>query len=1094
MANRLTYADAVRLLGGRSPGLAAADLALGGALLTGSVAGVPGVLGLFDAKVELVRVGHTLLTGLDDRVRGLGRLDRTVRLHAAHAVIVVTAYFEEFDLPDADLSRDDQLRLAGAGAEADGWIDGLLGAQLPTPAADTPYEVLLRQLDGWYADLSLRFTEFLTGLAVWDSLHDTARTRIVTTLRDRLPAAALRRYQILHRQLAAEVVEFRLWTRALDDQATRDGVRAVTRGLQELESLLRNDAGRPERHRAALAAWYRAELDEPILAGEGLPPGLRMPTLGEIYIDPVFRVRPGGPGDQPAAEDWWSETEPWDDLPAFLAGYLTGPTATTAPLLVLGQPGAGKSALTRVVAARLPAADFVPVRVPLREAPADASLQDQIEYALRAATGDAMTWPALVAGDEGGALPVLLLDGFDELLQATGVSRSDFLEQAAAFQRREAVQRRPVAVIVTSRSAVADRARLPPHSTVLRLEPFTPAQVARWLDIWNRANAPALTARGLTALPAAVADWFPDLAGQPLLLLMLALYDAEANDVQTMAGEQFDAAQLYERLLRSYAEREIRKSADTTTEVLVEAELQRLSIAAFAMFNRGRQWVTATELDTDLTALGVATGRPAVDGFRAPLSGGEELLGRFFFIQNAQAVREGRRLQTYEFLHATFGEFLIVRLVVRILEVMLARQAVVGLAIRPAAAADDGLLPTLLSYAPLTDRAAVLQFLKSVMARTADVDRFGALCERAFRAAAETAEIPLTAYRPRQLTAADRQAICAFNLLLLTLAGGPVTAGRLFPGSDDPVNVWRCWMERWQATAGDDSWGTFVNVVTSARGWAADRRELTLRMHDGPHAPPVPGPVDAFWTHGMVPGSPGRGYLGFRFGDEQDVRRTYGLRCHPMDDVVMHAVEPILDAVGPALCAFGPITAEDCPSVAHMLAATWLATADSLAATYQRAVYVITRSWAPADREPSPGYGAAAAEATLVFLRLLSRDAGRLPPGDVADWIRDIRLSQYTRTEHHPWILDVLITAALADPSVIDIDLDLRELCRTMRRIPRWDGTLAIRVWTGFHLLHMDREAEQLFGDRETFLADPVVADALRRDPRLALQVGALIR
>ncbi|WP_189082054.1 NACHT domain-containing protein [Mangrovihabitans endophyticus] len=649
MGKRLTYVDAVRLLGGAGSGVAVADLALGGALLAGTAAGVPGVLGLFGAKSELIRVGRVLVGGLGDRVRGSGRLDRTARLHAAHAVIVVTAYFEAFDLVDADLTREDQLRLAGAGAGAGegagGWIGDLLAVEVPTPAPEAPYEVLLRQLNGWYADLSRRFAAFLAGLAVWDSLDDGARARVAEGLLERVPGAAVRRYEVLQRRLAAEVIEFRLWTRAVDDQATRDGVRAVTRGLQDLEVLLREAVStrEPERHRAALIAWHRAELEEPVLADEGLQHGVRMPALGEIYIDPVFRARPGGPGDLPSAEEWWADPEVRDDLPSFLAGYLTSAGATVAPLLVLGQPGAGKSALTRVIAARLPAADFVPVRVPLREVPADAALQDQIEHALRAATGQVITWPALVTGDEGGALPVLLLDGFDELLQATGVSRSDFLEQIAAFQRREAVQRRPVAVIVTSRIAVADRARLPPDSTVLRLEPFTPAQVARWLSVWSDANTAILAGHGLTVLPAEVANTFPDLAGQPLLLLMLALYDAEANEVQAMGEERLDAANLYERLLRSYAAREVRKSTDDATEALVESELQRLSVAAFAMFNRGQQWVTAPELDADLTALGIGPDRPAVAGFRAPLTPGQELLGRFFFIQDAGTVSGCKR-------------------------------------------------------------------------------------------------------------------------------------------------------------------------------------------------------------------------------------------------------------------------------------------------------------------------------------------------------------------------------------------------------------------------------------------------------------------
>ena len=124
---------------------------------------------------------------------------------------------------------------------------------------------------------------------------------------------------------------------------------------------------------------------------------------------------------------------------------------------MLGQPGSGKSVLTQVLAARLPPEQFLVVRVVLREVAADADLQTQIEHAIRSATGDNLAWPDL-ARSAGDALPAVLLDGFDELLQATGVSQTDYLKKVAAFQAREADQGRPVAVVVNSRTAVADRA------------------------------------------------------------------------------------------------------------------------------------------------------------------------------------------------------------------------------------------------------------------------------------------------------------------------------------------------------------------------------------------------------------------------------------------------------------------------------------------------------------------------------------------------------------------------------------------------------------------------------------------------------------
>ncbi|MFD0514973.1 NACHT domain-containing protein [Streptomyces aureus] len=183
-----------------------------------------------------------------------------------------------------------------------------------------------------------------------------------------------------------------------------------------------------------------------------------------------------------------------EDLTRYLAGALTSAGQERTPLLVLGQPGAGKSVLTWVLAARLPAAGFLPVRVPLRDVRAEDDLQEQIEQAVRAATGERVTWPDLVRS-AGGAVPVLLLDGFDELLQTTGVHHNDFLVRVARFQEREAEQGRPLLALVTSRTSVADRARYPDGMVALRLEPFRAAQIQQWLAVWNDANAAGFAAR-----------------------------------------------------------------------------------------------------------------------------------------------------------------------------------------------------------------------------------------------------------------------------------------------------------------------------------------------------------------------------------------------------------------------------------------------------------------------------------------------------------------------------------------------------------------------------------------------------------------------
>lgn len=571
----INYIDAVVLLGGNSPAVAALDRALGGALLVATGGGSELVANLLDARKEAVNVGQGLVGTLRDRVRGFFRYDRTQRLCAAHAVIVITAFFDAcgrldlpFGLKEIRLSWRLQLSLAaGEGEPSDGadFVTGLLRSNAPLPGPGRPFEELTQELRSWFRLYSSQLQKLVQGLGVWDRLDDTEKDRTVTSLQNQLPKCAVAKYEVLYRQLALDVPEFGWWTGMQEHQATRAGMHVLHSSLSNLEELLRAlPAGRtPDQRRAALARAYSATLKQPILAEQEAPLGVTFPTLEAGYIDPDFRIRTTFDGHSPASEAYWERAEVRTDLGYFLASQLTSPASTEVPLVVLGQPGAGKSLLTRILAARLPAEDFLPVRVELREVAAEDSLQDQIESAIRAATGEALPWPEL-ARSAGDALPVVLLDGFDELLQATRVNQTNYLHQVARFQQREAEQGRPVAVLITSRTAVADRARIPAGTVILRLEPFHRGQVIAWLARWREVNEHNLNLRNLAPLTTQTVLRYPDLACQPLLLLMLAIYDADTNSLQR--DSDIDEAELYERLLNMYAQREVRKDYNNAPE------------------------------------------------------------------------------------------------------------------------------------------------------------------------------------------------------------------------------------------------------------------------------------------------------------------------------------------------------------------------------------------------------------------------------------------------------------------------------------------------------------------------------------------------
>ncbi|MBT2401397.1 NACHT domain-containing NTPase [Streptomyces sp. ISL-100] len=1011
----LSYSDAVAILGGDSAALAAADQALGGALSMATGGASDAVLNLFQARGGVLRLGRDLTAGLRERLGSSERAERTERIAAAHAVLVVTAYFEAlgeaeipFDLAEVRLTRRDQVGLAGSWDYANDLIQGLVASAAPQPAPHLPYEQVRDELQSYYFWLSRSVLRFIGGLAVWDRLDDTQRDDVTHALGYELSRQAVRRYEELYAQLALEVPEFGFWSGQIEHQATRTGIRQALTGIESALAGL-TTVRRFTHAAAALATGYQAALPRPILAEGDAPTGVCLPTLGEGYVDPDFRVRAVTEGPHgPAEEEWWETAPVRSDLTEYLAGALTSVASTTAPLVVLGQPGAGKSVLTKILSARLPEAGFLPVRVILREVPADADVQDQIEHAVRATTGERVSWPDLIRAAEG-AVPVLLFDGFDELLQATGVSQSDYLVRVARFQQREADQGRPVLALVTSRTAVADRAHYPQGAVALRLEPFRARQVERWLDLWNRLNEPYLTANGLRPLPAAVAARHRALASQPLLLLMLALYDATGNALQYGAenDDPLGEAELYEELLASFAVREVAKSATALPQRQlanrVEQELQRLSLISFGMLNRHRQWITTAELEQDLTAL---LGRPQsarTDGFRAPLDQAEIALGRFFFVQKAQALRDDQRLATYEFLHATFGEYLAARLAVQLLVGLLDQRPALSLG---RAGVDDDLLYVLLSYAPLSSRQ-MLRFVGARIRHLApqDRERLGELLVTVMADHRNRTEHRFAEYRPTVRATSSRHGVYGANLMMLTvLVRDGVKASEVFPGDANAAGTWHRYVLLWRSALTEPEWTDFAIALDLHHIWNDGRRDLDIFPAEGFL---VAEPVDAYWLYGRPPGHGDRSSrVCWSRPYPEQIRHKMVVSGGTNDAVVLHAVDPVFRRLGSAVTTFVGTPDGTATSVAHSLTDLWLASGlgapdSELGVLYERCGTFLER-YSGLDMSTRRC-------ATWIVLGQLVNDAARLPASVVSSVLGGLY-----PVELEPHALEALARAAMA--------------------------------------------------------------------------------
>lgn len=1013
MNKGLTYADAVKMLGGGGSKIVTAiDKLVGGVLLTASPGVVGAAFSLFDVKNDFVQLSMSLVSSLSEKLNGISRFGRSERLAAAQAVLVVVAFFEaqehfeknalnNRELPQTvrDMmhraTRHRKMRksehvnamtaIEGRSDKLGAVARTLLHSELPTPAPQHPYETTLESIRELYAGISVQMPPCIFGPEAWDAFREEDQKIFVRTFRPYVTSLAIKNYEELFRRLATEFPELAFWANLVDHQATRGEIRDLRAGLAGLERTLNRIAsGRPAgERRDALARFYQAALRRPIIETiEGPSDELKIPALGDAYVNPRFSVAEVGLRDRPHLEQWWDDYPVRGDFQSFLLGYLTAPQAAEKPLILLGQPGSGKSVLTKVLAARLPAREFLPVRVVLRDVPADTDLQTQIEYAIRDATGEDLSWIHLAA-DAGDALPVVMLDGFDELLQATGVSQSDYLEKIALFQQREAIHGRPVAVLVTSRTAVADRARIPTGGAVsVRLEPFSDEQVSQWLGVWNEANAPYYTVHGLRPLEANVVSEGSALARQPLLLLMLALYHADGNPLLP-SRDGIGQAQLYERLLTRFAEREVRKThIDLGAKGLqqeTERELLRLSIAAFAMFNRNRQWVTEDELNTDLTTLlgGNACGPSSSSGFRAPLTPAQVVIGQFFFIHQAQAVRDGTRLATCEFLHATFGEFLVARLVARELE-DLARAAELAAERARPGKPDDEFIYALLSFTPLSARATTIEFLADLIALMPQARRtmLRMLMLDLFRMALDIRQsADLGEYEPVRLTAPARVAAYSINLLIMViLVGGEATGEDLFPRTMDTVTEWRTHATLWRSQLPPEGWIWLASRLNFRRTGAAGNRGIVV----GPIQGEPPRQVtDPYWSFDEKHTDEDGYGLSWIRGDYEAIRRQSYLLCDTDQDTLIHALDPLANGLPTTIMTFAGYWDDRCVSAAHalirlLIASGMQASATELTGAYDECIRIGLSAFAPFDTETKAKY-------RDVILHQISHDRNRLP-------------------------------------------------------------------------------------------------------------------
>lgn len=834
-----SYEGALRVLGEYDhPWLDKADVFLGVSILA-SGAAEPSLLSLVDPKNEATGALRKILDGVTAKLTGLKGVHRHELVAAAHTIIAVTAVFDALRVeigPSIDeLKITDREKFRVFGAEPGkrkevSALPGLTALDVPAPNATRGFqENLSGELSQFFSQAAALVIRFVDGLGV-ESKAISADT-IVVVMRER--------YQHYYLGLAATIPEFLIWTLLGEHAATRaiiqqndanflEALTSVQTQSLELFSRLISQLSSGElsskrSYRKKLANVGGAVLSKPLLRGSTVDSAIAVafPTIELGFVTPAYRLGVYHDEMQPSSRAWWAmNTEVRDDIDTFLAAHLCGHASTTLPLLILGDPGAGKSLLMDVLAARLPADRFTVVTVQLRKVRAADPVYMQIETALSEIFSERVGWGRL-ADECDDSIPVILLDGFDELIQASGVHQSTYIQQIREFQENQADVGRPVVVLITSRMLVADRARIPLGTPILKLEEFDGPRVKQWLEKWNNAN---IDTPGFRPLKQDQLDSHVDLAGQPLLLLMLAIYAAD-SDNPPLDDRNLSNAELYGRLIESFVLRQVRHKgrvplAEDHIKWRARESRWQLGIAALAMFNRGRQFVNGEELNQDLAIFAAAEEPSLAISLDAPVSTTDRTLENFFFIHSPTLNQgsEGVR-RSYEFLHATFGEYLVAEVTITLLQqLVVARTVPTGNPYHRTVLPDDSLFRALVSHQVFTKRKTVLEFATGLFAALDDDTRAGiiALLNDLSKSVHErTQKDSYPTYIPTKGTLVSRIATYSANLVCLRIfLGGVASVESLVSQGEYELDYWRSTVHLWHAGLDVAGWQSLVETLT----------------------------------------------------------------------------------------------------------------------------------------------------------------------------------------------------------------------------------------------------------------------------------------
>ncbi|MBE5885416.1 MAG: AAA family ATPase [Lachnospiraceae bacterium] len=555
-------------------------------------------------------------------------------------------------------------------------IKYILEYDLSMPNPIQTLEQYLDELEKFYEILNNEFLIFFEKLFAWEDLEEHKRDAFFSVIRN-IPSKSLENYKKQYYQLAVEFNDFFVWSNIKEHEDIR---KTIDVGFQSIKEQLRryNENNINNKAYKTLDLYmnkYQAHINRAIVNSEDMnyssSDGIIFPATNEIFVPQSFKAVTYNEEYNLEKKGFWKNYEDREDIGKFISDTLRHSVLGDLPLVILGHPGAGKTLLCHMLAAKILSHEYHIIIIHLRGIIADKTIEQQINQQIEDDFANHCTWSDIAESklDK----PILLIfDGYDELLQASGKVYSNYLQRIAEFQKQQSETYKIfVKCIITSRTMLIDKAFIPKQTPIILLSDFEESRIATWCKIWNEKNIDYFAKTQIEPFELNNKSKIYNLAKQPLLLLMLALYDTNKNALKR--NKHLNRTQLYNSLIKEFITREAKKDKNFESKLkseqykIIDEEMRKISIVALGMYNRKVLYIRSDELENDLRYV-YNEDNYVKEGIDEGLSNADKLLGRFFFIHKSDSKEVINKTRVnkyaYEFLHNTFGEFLMANYVV----------------------------------------------------------------------------------------------------------------------------------------------------------------------------------------------------------------------------------------------------------------------------------------------------------------------------------------------------------------------------------------------------------------------------------------------